>query len=386
MEAGGEIKLHEWNALIDGAGKGWRKTSVDDFQASLDMFQDMISGRAPGMTAAGETEGENMSFQSTPVTPDIYTYTILLDAAARTLHAPSFRHAATLLADSGLPPNRITHLSLLKYFTYTKQLSGVRSTVLKMQEQNLELGLDGINACLWSYAHNSRLDQVMAIYRLFQHNIKPETYVGELDVASVARRLRDEEHITIPPDIKPNQITFNIVIQTLAHHGHLLGSLTVLMDMLSVQNVQLGAPLTADENGKLQPGFYSPTLPAFRALFIGFTRHGIRLRKDGTVPPQYQLANPPGEPAWVLASLQDIFEAFLHLPEDTRLNRGHVFWILKAFDRTSGGDRNLLRQVWKKLHARFNIPWFASQNRLFQIHTKLFPGESHDGSKAPYKL
>jgi hypothetical protein len=371
-EAGGEIKLHEWNALIDGAGKGWRKTYIDDFRTSLGMYQDMISGRAPGKSLARDQD-ENELLQIPPVDPDIYTYTILISLASRTLHAPAFRYATSLLAASGLPPNRVTHLALLRYFTFTKQLSGVRSTLLKMQEQNLELGLDGVNACLWAYGHNGRVDLVMMVYRLFRHNMSPETYVGDDDVASVAHRLRTEEHIIIPPDMKPNEVAFTSVIQILAHHGNLLATLTVFMDMVSSENLEMGAPLVPDENGVLKPGSYSPTLPVFRAIFLGFSRHGVRLLKDGTAPPQFRATNPPGQPAWSLTNLQELFDTFLMLPEYTIISRSTVYWIMVAFEKTSGNDVTLLRRVWKQLKNRFKGPVYGPNNRLRRIQVKLFP-------------
>jgi hypothetical protein len=373
-EAGGDIKLHEWNALIDGAGKGWRMTGIDEYRAALGIYQDMITGRAPGKSIARDDEDEREP-RSPPIEPDIYTYSILISIASRTLHASAFRHAASLLAASGLPPNRITHLSLLRYFTLTKQLSGVRSTLLKMQEQNLELGLDGVNACLWSYGRNGRVDLVMMIYRLFRHNMVPELYVGEDDVASVARRLRVEEHIIIPPDMKPNEVTFTTVIQILAHHGNLLATLTVFMDMVSSQNLEMGAPLVPDDTGLLKPVPYSPTLPTFRAIFLGFARHGVRLLEDGTAPPQFRATNPPGQPAWSLTNLEALFDTFLALPEHITPNRSIVYWIMVAFERTSGNNVALLRQVWKQLETRFKGPWGGPKNRLRRIRAKLFPGE-----------
>ena len=385
-ESGGEVKLHEWNALMDVAGKGWRKTSIDDFRTALGIFQDMISGRAPGKSLARDQGDERELFPTPPIEPDIYTYTTLISLASRTLHAPAFRHATSLLAASGLPPNRITHLSLLRYFTLTKQLSGVRSTLFKMQEQNLELGLDGINACLWSYGQNGRVDLVMMIYRLFRHNIVPEVYVGQDDVASIARRLRIEECIIIPPDMKPNEVTFTTVIQILAHHGNLLATLTVFMDMVSSQNLEMGAPLVPDENGVLKPTPYSPTLPVFRAIFLGFSRHGIRLMKDGTVPPRFRATSPPGQPTWSLTNLQTLFDTFLELPEHIIPSRSTVYWIMVAFAKTSGNDVALLRRVWKQLKSRFKGPWGGSNNRLRRIQARLFPEEVVRVDKNGHKI
>ena len=380
QHSGGQVHLHEWNAVIDNAGKGWRKTRPEDFKLALGIFYDMVEQRPPGSTFSGNESaaGEKGPAVGEPVSPDIVTYTTLLSIAARTLHGPTVRHASSLLQSSGIPPNRITHLSLLKYFTFTKSLSGVRSTLLKMKQQGMELGLDGINACIWAYGHNNRPDVVMMIYRLLRHNVTPDIHIGEDDVDSTARRLKDDEGIIVSKDIKPNEITFTIVIQTMAYHGDLAATLSVFMDMLSSENLEMGARLHRDKNNKLQPSAYSPTLPIFRAIFLGFSRHGVPPPKNGNHKLSSRLQSINRSPtAWSLENLSSLFSTFLALPEHIKLSQSTISWIMVAFDKTSGHDMDILRKIWTQLEVRFGGPWGGSRNRLYRLRASLF----HPGSK-----
>lgn len=380
---GGEIQLHEWNALIDHAGKGWRKTRPEDFNNSLSIYYDMIYGRPPGsqfsdaafddvLRPRPESEPFSDYLVPTPaVEPDIHTYTTLIDIAARTNHPPTLHRATMLLKQAKLPPNRITHLALLKYFTTKKQLSGVRSTITKMKEQDLELGVDGLNACMWAYGHNNRVDVVMMIYRLLRHNIVPEEYDDFDNIASVQEQLRIEEGIVIAPGWRPNEVSFTLMIQTMAYHGNLLAALSVFIDMLSTPNVEQGAPLVPDQNDELRPIAYSPTIHVFRALLLGFSRHGVN-SNNNCRPPVYRGTNMDG-PEWNLENLQSIFERFLELPSDTKISESTIFWTLNSFSRTSDYNVELLRTVWQRMEDRFGTLKGGPNHRLTKWRHKLFP-------------
>ncbi|KAF9451990.1 hypothetical protein P691DRAFT_661764 [Macrolepiota fuliginosa MF-IS2] len=377
---GGMVHLHEWNALIDHAGKGLRKTRPEDFNNSLSIYYDMVYDRPPGsrFSDAGFDDILNPHPESDPIDghephtpaiePDIHTYTTLIDIAARTGHPPLLYRATMLLKHAKLPPNRITHLSLLKYFTAKKQLSGIRSTLLKMREQNLELGVDGLNACMWAYGHSKRIDTVMMIYRLLRHNVLPEDYNEYDNIAYVQERLRIEEEIIIPPEWKPNEVTFTLMIQTMAYHGNLLAALSVFLDMLSSPNVEQGAPLVLDENGDLQPTLYSPTIHVFRAIILGFSHHGI---DTNTNPTRSNMLQHGLE--WNLENLQNIFEKFLELPPDTKISESTIFWTLNSFSKTTNHDIETLRTIWRRLEDRFGRFRGGPKHRLTRWRHKLFP-------------
>ncbi|KAF8639621.1 hypothetical protein AX17_000886 [Amanita inopinata Kibby_2008] len=371
--AGGQIHLHEWNALIDHAGKGWRRTRLEDWETALSLFNDMVTGRTPGASLSGNIEISGTGTEKDQaVEPDIYTYTTLINIAVDTRHAPAVHRATALLNGARLRPNRVTHLTLLKHFSNARQLSGVRSMIFKMREQELELGLDGLNACIWAYGQNGKPDVAMMIYRLLRHNVSPEHEVdGEGSVHAVAQYLREEEYIIISDSLKPDEATFALVIQVMAYHGNLLATLSVFMDMLAYLCAGRRQSLGRDRPQSVEFGLMNA---AFRAVFLGFSRHGMsRLREGKQLPPQLRLTNPPDRPQWSLQNLETVFDTFLSMPEEVKASRSTLHWIMDAFDKTSGGDEELLRDVWKKLDARFGMCWVAPTNRLGRWKTRLFP-------------
>ncbi|KAF8897179.1 hypothetical protein BD779DRAFT_1667191 [Infundibulicybe gibba] len=183
-------------------------TPPEDFNLALDIFNDLVTGRAPGTTSSEPNLTQDGISVAQHPKPDIYTYTSLISIAARTLSGSAVRRATSLLQASGIPPNRITHLALLRYFTLTSQLSGVRSTLSKMRDQNLELGLDE-------------------------------------EIKETARRLQEEEHIIISRETKADEITFTTMVQIMAYHGNFSAMLSVLMDMITSPNTEVGSLVPA---------------------------------------------------------------------------------------------------------------------------------------------
>ena len=356
---GGNLKQHEWNALVAHAGSGWRKTKLKDFGNALKVFNDMRAGRLPGSSDLLPLDGQFL--EGPAVQPDIYTYTSLLTIASRATDSKNVYNISSMLSNAGLPPNRITHLSLMRYFTLKANLSGIRATLLKMRQQGLELGLDGLNACLWAYGRNGRVDIVMMIYRTLRHNALPETYTGQKNIKDTIGRL-GEEYIFVEPELRPNEVTLTTVIQVLAYHGHFTSTLNVFMDMLSFINLEQGAPLEENSAGVYEPTSYKPSLAVFRAIFLGFSRHAKQVQHDSD---------------WKLDNLCQLFDLFLKLPPDSNLTHNTISLIMLAFDKASGHDIKMLRDVWMRVDGRFGISFRKthSVSRLARLHRLLFPEE-----------
>ncbi|KAJ7162553.1 hypothetical protein C8R43DRAFT_300427 [Mycena crocata] len=374
-QSGWNIEAYQWNALIDNAGKGLRRARPEDFKLAFEMFTDMVSAKPPGATSSGTDYNLDEEVTDNPL-PDIITYTTLINHAAESRMKATIDQTTSLLTASGISPNRITHLVLLKYYSNTGKLDGVRASLAKMRQQDLPLGLDGLNACMWAFARHDRLDVSMKIYGILRHNTTPEvrTHVGPDDVHA-SRRALLEENIEIHPDMVPNELTYTSMVQVMAYHGNLDAALSAFVDMLSSQNVEIGAPMYRDDNGRLAPSPYSPTLPVFRALFLGYFRHGVV-----DAPPMSQLR---GSRPWVLTSLKSLLDAFLALPEYIQPSTSTIYWALIAFDKTSGHDHELLRSVWTRIEDRFGGNWGASQHRLQRIREQLFdPGAREFGLKS----
>ena len=379
---GGRIHRHEWNTAIDYAGRGWRKTRPEDWETALSLYNDMVNGCTPGAEFHRQVqliEDDNLHSVQRPgaelhgqvqlpesdnlhaIQPDIYTFNILLDIAAETKQVSAVRHALALMTEAGIDPDRVSFLILLKYHGLSRQVSGVRSTVLRMKDEGYELGLDGINACMWAYGLNGRHDLVKSIYRLLRHNASPGETKNNL--LALSRDIEDEEFVCVPSDVRPDGATFTTVIQVMAYHGDLFTVSNVLSDLLACLAAH---PVRSQVlNG------------VFRAIFLGFSKHGIPpMQDEKSLPPPWRISNPPGQHQWSLQNLQTIFDTFMSLSEDIKASRTTLQWIMHAFDVTSGRDKVILRVVWKKLDKRFGMCWVASTNRLAAWRTRLFPEAS----------
>ena len=82
-----------------------------------------------------------------------------------------------------------------------------------------------------------------------------------------------------------------------------------------------------------------PTMTAYRAIFLGFYRHGTTSASPDAV--------------WTLRRLLPIFDRFLDLPETAKPKRTLMFWILTALWRTSGRDADIVLDAIRKLQSRF---------------------------------
>ncbi|PIL37224.1 hypothetical protein GSI_00917 [Ganoderma sinense ZZ0214-1] len=376
---GGQVRLWEWNALIELAGTGWRKTRVADFNASLHVYQDMVANRAPGVSLSDDPflpMHDQSPVASQRVMPDIVTYTTLLTIAARSRRETLVRRAASELASSGLSPNRTTFLTYVRYYAESGQLSGVRVTLGRMRTSRFALGMDGTNLCLWAYGRNGRLDIAGLIYRILRHHLLLENpgskdpLEGHGDVEDAARELYELEGLRIGRRLKPDAVTYYALIQVYAYRGRLQEALTVFEHMMTSPQRITGRLLDVrvPVSGPMLP---HPILPIFRALFLGFARHAVL---PGHAY-EYPYTVPHGErhsEEWTLDQLRTLFNHFIDLPQDARPSGRTVFWLLVAFAITSGYDRALLREVWEKLATRYGAVW---DGRVEVLRTRVFQEE-----------
>lgn len=342
---GGRVYIWEWNTLIDCAGKQWRKTSLTDYRAALDILNDMKT--PPHLLDRSTSDDPVIPFPRpspqaswAPVKPDATTYTVLLSIAVRSKQHAAIRHALKLLRLSGFSPTRYTHLIMLAFYARTNQLSEVRSTLRRMQQQGVEVSLVGLNTCIWAFSSNGRMDLAYLIYRVLRHNVAPETGSKADEVAAAARYLKDTEWLDIPPNLIPNQAVYTSMIQCSAYQGNMVQALHVFADMLSM------------------PSPHPPSLAAFRAIFLGFYRHGRKLGPanfTGNLTTREQ--HLPELSSWNLENLKLIFKAFMDLPEGYKLNGRIVYWIIVAFGRLSGNNPTVMHDVWEQLEGKYGRNW-----------------------------
>jgi len=144
----------------------------------------------------------------------------------------------------------------------------------------------------------------------------------------------------------PNAVTYVSVVQILAFRGHLRRALEVYQDMLAHRQV-LQEP---------EPEFEPlPIHAVFRALFLGFVRHARSpVRLSPTLP-----LETPGYPEedpelvdWNLFTLSTLLSNFCALTEDPPNGR-MVHWILRSFMKTSDGNVEVVKTVWRTLEMTF---------------------------------
>lgn len=407
---GGPIFLWEWNALMDCAGKGWRKQNVQDYRAAISIFQDMVTSSQAGSSSS---EPRHVPFQwkdmlpadSLPVEqPDIITFTTLLDIASRTSNSQAIQHATSLLAASELPWNNVTHMARLPYFIRTNQLRAVRGILLVSVTRGLDIIT--LNGCLWAYAHRGRLRVAMQVYRLLRQNIPAEdrVYFDESDhqplsldpQSYMGTNGQDENPILNIPGfipqatMAPNAVTYTLLIQALCYHGDLINALIVFRDMVSTIDPAM-RPLRSN---KPSACYYKPTYAIYRAIFLGFARHAnkepptlavsLMSKQQGidSMPlkefaaqltasdpkPPVSCPSPEEldtETPWTLENLEKIFDRFLEMDWEPggrnaadvtaplRPSGRMIYWIIAAYAKATKGDVRKMSDVWKQLDARF---------------------------------
>lgn len=363
---GGQVRLWQWNVLIDFAGKGWRKTRLADFKSAIDVYEDMIAGRHPGASWGVDEDvlPSEVPHQGNRITPDVVTFTTLINIAANTKESSAMRHATALMEAAGVAPNRVTYLALIKYYTRKNQLGDVRLVLARMEEKGSDLDLDGVNAILWAYARAGQLGIASAIYRVLRNWVVPENDLAQDEVTSLVEHLRLTEHIALTQKMLPNAATYHVMIQCSAYHGDLVRCLQVFMDMLSTPE----RTILRDEGGGSKSTLVAPTLAAFRAIFLGFSRHG-QARAAVVLNQGRPVFSHEKRSGWILDNLELLFESFLKLPPQVKPSERIIYWVLVAFTKTSNEDSKKLRWVWEQLEERFGGHWGS---RLEQFKRRIF--------------
>ena len=385
---GGTIQPWQWNALINFAGKGYRKLTHLHFKTALDVFADLVSGRAPGasFSTLDQEQDEPESDAAPSLNPDVTTFTALLDIAMSTRQTKTIRYATSLIEQSGIPFNRTTYLVLLRYHARMGRLLSIRSVLAQMASLDLELGLDGLNLCIWAYGRNNRLELSSSIYRVLRANMAPEP---DQEAEAIREQLA-EHHVPVPRDLVPDHITYMTLIQSYAYNGHLHDCIEVFTEFVSAIILPHEAQATQEDLSRVY-------LPVYQAIFQGFSRHGEDLRTPGlelftTVPAYSQMADhedrftmdryarEDAPNPWNLQALHAIFHDFLRMPAGRKPTDRLIFWIVSAFAKTSGDDVQVLRKVYEQLESRFGDRWNWS-GRLARIKQQIYEaGEQEDGT------
>jgi pentatricopeptide repeat protein len=365
---GEKMTTEEWNALIDCAGKGLRKTRVEDYEAALGVYDEMLalSNPVPGASQPHSTTTSHTS------APDIFTFNTLLSIAARTLSFSCIQHAVSLLsANPQIVPDRITYITLMYFYSRTHQTHLVPLSLTRIVAEGWDVGIDGLNAAMWAYARSGQVNVAMGVY----HALRRSHSGSSGGDAAFGREFEDLDNpilavpgLVINDNLKPDMITYNLLIQALSYHGHLRTALRVFRDM--VTSVEGGAPATSviERSAANQP--VAPILEVYYSLFLGFSRHVVYDVKgmESSTARKLKLLPRSGPQSWTLSQLDAIFQTFIHTSFPTNLSfavkRKIVWLIMVAYDKASR-DNVRLREVHGALEKKFGSEeWWARRRRL----------------------
>lgn len=335
------LRTPEWNALIHFAGTGLRgKSSLEAYNAALDVFDDMLRG-------VNEAKSAGAVSLLQYIEPDIITHSTLLDIALRSEHQPAIDHATKQLNASTFKPTRVTRLSTLRQCYRQDGLAGVREALSVLDPE--DVGEDGITSFLNCAGIDGDLAAIRNIYSALREHFRKNDDGTFSPLRSSQRRKTREarlktgrdrnfhlvEGIKFPRSLIPSEGIYHVVIQHFAYHGYLSDALRVFTEML------------VTHRRPPQQGFFQPTYPILRAMFLGFARHGSKLNASKHDLVQQQIE-------WSWEHFQVFLDALLDSYETMQPSERMVFWIMKTMQRM-GGDKQLLQEVWEKLNDRWNI-------------------------------
>ncbi|KAG8965886.1 hypothetical protein FRC03_012818 [Tulasnella sp. 419] len=297
------VRSWEWGAAMDAAAKGHRITTWEDYHAALGILmewegvwkepQESPAGITPGSGHEGEVGGGSPSAKSPQFKPNIIAHLILIAIASRT-ESQTLLHDALLRLDdfrngrpSRPPPEprtrpsaavereinrcslrddkqeldltsiRLFYLSRIPYYTKNCQPQHVVSILTSMIEQELDIGVDGINAAMWSFAYSGEVDVARGVYDLLRTNITNgeskehrtcEVSSPSADTTKLHKQFAFTEMasstqnsnplLEIPglinsiSAVTPNHITYSSLVQAYCYRNRLEDALHVFRDYL----------------------------------------------------------------------------------------------------------------------------------------------------------
>lgn len=352
---GDKVYQWEWNALIHAAAAGLRKPTVEDFETSLGMVQELMADTI--------TKGPSHSETRESRRIDIGTLNTLLSIASRMGSNKAFHRALGMMKDQPhLSADKITCLILLNHNVKNGQLESIPWCISRLLEIGEEIDIRAVNATMWGYGRAGRLDFAMSMYRrlrLTAAHFGADPSTTKASYCEFGEDLEPHPILSIPGvdqhlgKLVPDRITYTALIQCLAYFGDFTNAISVFRDLLGTKRCRHDSRFmfsnqapSSDESAIT----FTPSVEIYRALFLGFTRFGVGSSSPSPLPPslftskwrphpttarlhpkhqlpsssplplhhpapeKLEFVSPESHSSWTISSLELIFENFLQLP------------------------------------------------------------------------
>ena len=354
-DAGGTLYTWQWNALLHAAGDTQRRVRSRDYLASVRVLRDwreyaaeLEEAQLHDLPSVTDHDESYTSGGAAPIPePTIRTYTTLLSIATRTRLSRLVAHALQLMRESSLAQDRLARLAVLPFYIYKRKFGPVRAIIRDFAEAGTDVGVDGVTVYIWALGRMGYVDKVEETYAVLKENVRciqggQGAQSQQMDEG--AKLLFGD--LLVFPNVVPNAVTYVSVVQILAFQGHLRRALEVYRDMLAHWQA------LEDTEPELEP---VPTHAIFRALFLGFVRHArAPTGESPALRPETQGCpkEAPDPVDWDLSTLSTLLSSFCALTEDPPNGR-LVHWILRSFMKTSDGNIEVVKTVWRTLEMTF---------------------------------
>ncbi|KAG8909563.1 hypothetical protein FRC01_006858, partial [Tulasnella sp. 417] len=279
----GSLREWEWNALVNAAGRGFRKTTAEDYRAATGVLEEweaemrLLKETGHQSAAAGGAGGSDLG----ELAPSTKTYNILISIAARTGSRTLYQDALRRLERFTGPPDAVTYLARITHYRKNGQLDQIPPLLEKMTTNGWPLQTDGANAVIWAYASNGQLEIARQIY---------DTMIAALPIPSSAQHpppSGSQDRLVFPSnpilsnpsisksflDIHPDHRTYIMMLQAYAQAGQLAPALDILQDYLTAISAADDSRTSLPKTVRVRAGDKQLTA-AFRGLFLGFVKHG----------------------------------------------------------------------------------------------------------------
>ncbi|GAA5887182.1 hypothetical protein JCM5296_004549 [Sporobolomyces johnsonii] len=394
------LKDKDWTQLILFVGANMRTTRPDpDAKSALALFsQREEQVRQLGRRTRGSGEGQAGEGGSGATTR---LYNALLHVAGRARMWELFEQVLQRMEETGVEPDAATFVErMTKEVQRGAPVDAVWSVFAEGLARMLARSGSGAArdseglwaALLWVLAKKGRMDEAMRIYGAMRtgkeanlddfrpasaaHSPSPFNLASSPSPAPISTNLT----VRLPP---PDERTYSALIQSFSHRGDLRAALLILTDMLSPAS--RASPSTVVP----QPQHFhhlfrafvlhgeAPYRPKQRGLDLDYTvLSGARARAKTTKAREESalaaLGMRPGkEPAstseFTLSALSALFTSFLDLAPPppaliptlpfygarTAPSEKTLFFALKAFEKLTGGDSEVVVEVWERLASKF---------------------------------